>query len=300
MSKLLKAWSLAYGRSFIVVIIATAAVLPLSCVFVIIPLWFVVEFESSIWGLIVPTGPYLLILFGGGFGGFAWVLQRRKRRLDAGFTPLGLEGERYLLTGRRYQGTVEGRQVDVRFYRGPMLELHVSTPLQTRFGVAKEGSTTLSLARLFGREPLDLDHSEIRGLHVFALDEDWARSLLANPEARMVVRRLLQAGQSWALIQQVVLGPGAFRLRLYRNKHLFKYEITSEETRRWLDDLLILARAAESLPAPTVTAEESSAERLVRSGGAGRIGLIIVALLVGVPTCLLALAGVVFFAWAIR
>jgi hypothetical protein len=115
----------------------------------------------------------------------------------------------------------------------------------------------------------------------------------------MVVRRLLQAGQSWALIQQVVLGPGAFRLRLYRNKHLFKYEITSEETRRWFDDLLVLARAAESLPAPTVTAEESSAERLVRSGGAGRIGLIIVAVLVGIPACLMTLAAAVFFIWTV-
>ena len=300
MSKLLKAWSLAYGRSFIVVMIASAIVIPLGCVLVIIPLWFVVELDGSIWALIVPTSLYVLILFGGGFGGFAWVLKRREHRLDAAFTPLGLEGERYLLTGRRYQGTVEGRQVDVRFYRGPMLELHVSTPLQTRSGVAEEGSTTLPLARLFGRQPLGLEQPELRGLHVFALDEDWARSLLANPEARMVVRRLLQAGQSWALVRQVVLGPGAFRLRLYRNKHLFKYEITSEETHRWLDDLLILARAAESLLAPTVTAEESSAERLVRSGGAGRIGLIIVALPVGGPTCLLALAAVVFFAWAVR
>jgi hypothetical protein len=280
--------------------IATVVGLPLSCVLVIIPLWFVVEFDGGIWALIVPTSLYVLILLGGGFGGFAWVLQRRKRRLDAAFTPLGLEGERYLLTGRRYQGTVEGRRVDVRFYRGPMLELHVSTPLQTRFGVAEKGSTTLPLARLFGREPVDLDYPELRGLHVFALDEDWARSLLANPEARMVVRRLLQAGQSWALIQQVVLGPGAFRLRLYRNKHLFKYEITSEETRRWFDDLLVLARAAESLPAPTVTAEESSAERLVRSGGAGRIGLIIVAVLVGIPACLMTLAAAVFFIWTVR
>jgi hypothetical protein len=49
-----------------------------------------------------------------------------------------------------------------------------------------------------------------------------------------------------------------------------------------------------------VTAEESSAERLVRSGGASRIGLTIAALLVGLPTCVLALGAAVFFVWAIQ
>jgi hypothetical protein len=61
-----------------------------------------------------------------------------------------------------------------------------------------------------------------------------------------------------------------------------------------------LTRIAEGLPEPTATAEESAAERLVRSGGAGRIGLIVVALVVGLPTCVLALAAGVFFLWAIR
>jgi hypothetical protein len=181
-----------------------------------------------------------------------------------------------------------------------MLELHLSTPLQTRLGVAEVGSTTPALARLFGREPMDLNDPDLSELRVYALDEEWARSLLSEPETRTLFRRLLSAGESWALVQQVVLGPGVFRLRLYHSKRLFKYEITTKEAGRWLDDLLALARIAEGLPAPTVTAEESAAERLVRTGGTTRIGLIIVALLVGVPACVLTLAAAVFFVWAIR
>lgn len=300
MSKLLKAWSLAYGRAFVIVLIAAAIVLPLGCLLVLIPLWLVTELEADIWVLILPASLYVLILNGGALGYLALVLRRRKRRLDAAFNPLGLTGQRYMLTGRQYQGTVEGRDVDVRFYRGPMLELHFGTPLQTRFGVAEAGSTTPALARLFGRQALALDDPALDGLRVYALDENWARSLMAEPEARKLVQRLLDAGERWALVRQVVLGPGAFRLRLYHNKRLFKFEITAEEARRWLDDLLALARVAEQLPGPTVTAEESAGERIVRTGAASRIGLVIVALVVGIPTCILALAAAIFFAWSIR
>ncbi len=300
MSKLLKAWSLAYGRAFVVVLITTAIIVPLGCLFIFVPLWLVTRADLSIWILIVSASLYVLILNGGVLGALVWVLRRRKRLLDAAFIPLGLEGERYMLTGRQYCGTIEGRQARVLFYRGPMLELHLSTPLQTRFGVAEVGSTTPALARLFSREPLDLDDPDLSELRVYALDESWARSLLSNSEARTLVQRLLSAGESWALVRQVVLGPGAFRLRLYRSKRLFNYEIAAAEARQWIDDLLALALVAEGVPAPTVTDEESSAERLVRTGGATRVGLIVVALLVGVPTCVLALAAAAFFAWAIQ
>mgnify|MGYP001048113519 CR=1 FL=1 len=300
MSKPLKALSLAYGRAFVVALIAIAIVLPLGCLLVLMPLWLVTKLEADIWVLILPASLYVLLLNGGALGYLILVLRRRKRRLDAAFEPLGLEGERYMLTGRQYHGTVERREVDVRFYRGPMLELHLSTPLQTRLGVAEVGSTTPALAGLFGREPLGLDDPALSELRVYALDEGWGRSLISDPEARALLRRLLSAAESWALVRQVVLGPGVFRLRLYHSKRLFGFEITPEAAQRWLDDLLALTRIAERLPAPTVTAEESVGERLARSGGASRIGLVIVALIVGIPTCILAVAAAIFFAWAIR
>ena len=153
---------------------------------------------------------------------------------------------------------------------------------------------------MFGREPLVLDDPDLDELSIFALDEEWARSLLAGPEAKSLLQRLMRAGESWVLMQQVYLQPGAFYLRLYRNKNFFKYGIEPEEAQAWLDDLLALARSAEGLPAPQVTAEESAAERMVRSGRTFPITLLAVALLVGLPTCVLALAAAVFFVLAIR
>jgi hypothetical protein len=241
-----KAWSLDTARSCLLGLMAPAIILPLGCVCIFIPLWLVTEFDVTIWVLIVSSILYFLVVVGGGIGATVWVLLRRKRRLDAVFTPLGLTGGQYMLTGRQYQGAVDGRQVSARFYRGPTLEVRLSTPLQTRFGVAEEGATTLPLARLAGQQPLDLEAPELSGLHVFARDEGWARSLLADSEARTRIRRLMNAAEDWALVRQVILEPGTFCLRLYRSRHLFKYEIRPEDVRQWLDDLRALARIAES------------------------------------------------------
>ena len=300
MSKLIRAWSLAYARSAVVGLMAAAAVLPLGCLCVFVPLWLVTRADVSIWVLILSASLYVVMLNGGTFAASLWILRRRKRRLDAAFLPLGLEGERYMLTGRQYHGAVQGHGVKVLFYRGPMLELHLETPLQTRFGVAEVSSSTPGMARLFNRQPLDLADPALEGLRVFALDEAWARALMADAEARSLIQRLMRAGESWALLRQVVLAPGAFRLRLYQNKHLFRFDITHEEAQGWIDDLLTLASTAEALPAPTLTDEESTAERMVRTGGTRSIALIAVALLVGVPTCVLAVAAAALFVWAIQ
>lgn len=248
MSRMLKAWSLDTARSCLLGLIAPAIVLPLGCVCIVIPLWLVTEFDASIWVLIVSSILYFLVLVGGGIGATVGVLLRRKRRLDAAFTPLGLTGGRHMLTGRQYQGVVDGRRVSARFYRGPTLEVRLGTPLRTHFGVAEEGATTLPLARLAGRQPLELEAPGLSGLHVFARDEGWARSLLADPEARTRIRQLMNAAEDWALVRQVILEPGVFCLRLYRSRRLFKYEIRPEDVRQWLDDLQALARIAESAP----------------------------------------------------
>jgi len=300
MFKFFKAVSGDYARSMLIGLLSTLIVVPLTCVLVFIPMGIVTRYDASIWVLIVPAALYLLILFGGGFGALAWALHRRKRWLDSLFTPWGLTGSRYMLNWRQYQGTVQGREVIARFYRGPTFDLYVGTPLQTHLSIAEKSRMGLAVAEMLGREPLPLDDPDLDGLSIFALDEDWAHSLLADPEAKSLLLRLMRAGEDWALIQQVYLQPGVFRLRLYRNKNLFRYGIEPEEAQAWLDDLLALARIAEGLPAPRVTAEESGAERLVRTGGVTSIGMIVVALLVGVPTCILAAAAAVFFVLAIR
>jgi hypothetical protein len=281
-------------------LIATLIVVPLTCVLVFVPLWLVQEFNLGIWVLIVSASLYLLIMLGGGWGALGWTLLRRKRWLDSVFAPLGLEGRGYMFSGRQYQGTVQGREVMARFYRGPTLDLYVSTPLQTRVGIGDRSRVGLAVAGVFNREPLTLADPDLEALSVFPLDEDWTRSLLAHPEAKRLLLRLMMAGDSWALMRQVYLQPGTFYLRLYRNKNLFRYSVTPEEARQWLDDLIALARIAEDLPAPRVTAEETPVERLVRSGRIVSIVWIVLAVVLGIPLCLLTIGGAIFFLFSIR
>jgi len=300
MLKLLKARFKDQMRGMVISLISTAIVVPLFCVCVLIPLGLTLRSDYSIWVLIVPACLFLLILFGGGFGALAWTFYRRKRWLDSLFAPWGLTGSVYMISGREYQGSVEGREVVARFYRGPTVDLYVGTPLQTRLGAADKSSTSLTLAGMLGREPLALDDPDLEAWSVFALDEEWAHSLLADQEAKRLFQRLMRAGESWVLMQQVYLQPGAFHLRLYRSEKLFGYGIEPEEAQAWLDDLLALARIAEGLPAPQVTDDESGAEQLVRSGQVFPIALIVVALLVGLPTCVIALAAAAFFVVAVQ
>ena len=264
MPTLLKDWYRGCGRSMVVRLVSVLIVVPLACALVFIPLWLVTSRGMSIWWLIGASLAFLAILFGGGGLGVGWAYYRRKREWDALFTPLGLTGKLYQMFFRQYHGTVDGRQIDVYFYRGPTLVIRATTSLQTRLGVTGPQSDTLVLARLFGRQPLAMDEMEQRGLCAFATDENWARSLFSNPHVLGLLERLT-ALESFFTRQQVILRPGAVELLLTGNKNLFSYDAAPEQARQWLEDTLRLVRIAEHLDAPLVTDIESSAERLARS-----------------------------------
>jgi hypothetical protein len=251
MSKLFGAITKDYARSLIITLVSAAIVIPLFCVLIIIPLWFAnrpgTDSTTALWVMIVPAVCFLFIVIGGAWGTLFFTLRRRAKRYDEILTPLGLSGRTYILTGRQYHGTVQGRQVEAYFYRGPALDLRVSTSLRIRLSIANADMVSLSLARAFGRTPLSLGDPGLNGLTVFTRDEEWTRSLLANPEVQTLLRQLI-LNDSPFLMRQVHLEPGKLRLYLYRSRGLFKLSVTSEQIRQWLDALLSLARIAESLP----------------------------------------------------
>jgi hypothetical protein len=253
------------ARGATVQIVALAIVVPLFCILILLPLGLVTRLDLDLAWLIVPAGLFLLLLFGGGFGGFAWVLARRRKHLDAVCKPLGLSGSPYQMFFRQYHGAVAGRPVAVYFYRGPAVEVEVESSLGTRLAVTEGDAETSFLARLFDREPLTLDDPAMDGLAVMGLDEGWARQLLARPEVPALLRRLVTFPGSYTR-RHVILRPGSLRLFLFGSGRLldFNFDVTAEGLKGWLEDLLALIEAAEALPQPQVTDEESSAERLAR------------------------------------
>jgi hypothetical protein len=253
------------GRALVLRLLITLFVLPLACVLVIGPVWFMSAFDFAPWTIVLSVALFLVVFTSVGVGIPVVMVLRRKAQLDRLFEPLGLEGSTYQTFFRQYHGTMHERQVDVYLFRGPVLELEVRTPLQTRLGVTGPQADTRFLARLMGREPLVLDDPALADLIVFALDETWARALLDDPRAVDLLRRLVRLDSIFTR-QQVILRPGALQLVLSGNRRLFGLDLAPTQVRAWLDGLLELVRIAESLPAPQETAESSPAERL-----AGRI-----------------------------
>ncbi|MBN1583928.1 MAG: hypothetical protein JXA89_24685 [Anaerolineae bacterium] len=251
------------GRAMVIRVIAIVVGVPLAGALIAILLALASAFEARPWVLVVAGGVSLVLLFGAAAAFMFIVIYQRKNKLDALFAPLGLSGKAYDSFFRQYHGTMQDRQVDVWFYRGPVLEIEVSTSLQTRLGVTGPHADTRFLAGLAGRQPLPLNDPTTDDLTVFAHDEGWTRALLANPHAVELVRQLIALDSMFSR-QQVILRPGTFRLMLSGSRRLFGIDLEPERVHCWVNALLRLVHIAEHLPAPQVTDEISSAEQFAR------------------------------------
>jgi hypothetical protein len=249
------------GRATVIRIIAVAIGLPLGCALIGLLLLLTNALASTPWLLAIAVLATLLVFTVAIVAAIAIPVYLRKQRLDAVFEPLGLTGGTYNTFFRQYHGTVQDQQVDVYLSRGPLLEMETSTSLQTRLGVTGAHGDTRFLAGLAGKQPLSLSSPDLQDLTVFAPDEDWARSLLDNEHAAELLRQLIAQTDSWTR-QQIVLRPGTFKLMLSGSTRLFGFDLTPEQVGQHLGDLLRLARIAERLPSPHVTAELTSAEEL--------------------------------------
>jgi hypothetical protein len=250
MQKLFKTMLQDHLRAVIISLISAVIAIPLICACIFIPIAIANQANdetSALLIMVIPACLFLLIMIGGSFGTIFFVFSRRARQYDGIFAPLGLEGKMYMLSGRRYQGTVQGRQMDVKVYRGPALDMQITTPLQTKLSVANSDTVSVGLARVFGREPLPLSDPGLSGMTVFTHDEGWTHSLLANAEVQDSLRRLILNDGGY-LMRQVHLEPGKLRLFLYRSRQMFKFGITADEVSQWVDALISIARIAESLP----------------------------------------------------
>jgi hypothetical protein len=229
------------------------------------------------------------------------VNRRVYAQLDGAFTPFGLAGSRYLLTGRQYQGTYRGRQVTVhyyvsgtRFFRSPNMQVDVSGNIRTRLGIGERNALS-NLGAALGRVPeLTTDDPAYQGLAVYAADEGWARGLLADPLARGAVERL--AGQAAPGETWLAFNPAGVQLHL---RYFELAQITLDAVSRWLKDLAALAEIAEGLPPPAQVEEAAQWERAGQSGASQvrLIALAVVGAIVLCPTAAIVFTVVVLLAF---
>jgi hypothetical protein len=224
---------------------------------------------------------------------------RRARILEAVFTPLGLTGSLYMLTGRHYQGEIGGRQVDVYIYRGPTVEIRLQAAVRSSLLVVPKGSLPTSTARIFDRQPLTTSDPALEAYSFYSQDQAWAASLLADLRLVGVLQTLMTLGADWAIFRRVEVQPGEVMLYLYRSRRMFGNSLDLTGTSSWLNALGSLAQAAESQALAGSTGEAAipvpnASSRLARQKRSRFLGYAVAILVFIMPLCFIAVGVVAY------
>ena len=259
-NKIFKAWGAGCGRNILLLILAFIVMLGLLLGLVILVAVLPISDDQRIYILV---GGFLLIFFlmiAAVLIWGVWSMRQRARKLDAALTPFGLTGNAYIWNGRQYHGTLNGRQVDVYFYRGPSLDIYIASPLNTRMGIGLNGRLSRSVSNMVNRPELVTADPDLAQLSIYSMDERWGRELLGDLLAKAIILRLT-AVQPGFEFRNLLFQPEAIHFQVH---HINSSSITLENLRDWMVDLLDLIKIAESLPAPSVAAAASSLERKAR------------------------------------
>lgn len=258
--KLLKAWGAGcawqLAVTFVVSLVLFGGLGCLAAVLSIMPISDDMRFYLGVSGVV--------LLFLAVLGGIAaWgirTIRKRAVQFDAAFLPLGLTGRGYLTNGRQYHGLVRGRQVDVYFYRSPVLEIYVAGTLRTRVAIGTQSSLSRMAASIIKRTPLETDDPAMSELAIYPSDHRWAAELLADPQVRRILPRLM-ADQGPFELRNLIIQPEAVQLSMH---HLHVRQITPDAVQRWFDDLYELVQIVENLPLPAKIEAVSDLEQRTR------------------------------------
>ena len=164
---------------------------------------------------------------------------RAGRQLDPLLTTSGLVPSDYMAFGRRYSGSIDGREVELLYipsrWMGPaQLDIHVQAELGTGVAIGRDRP----LLDCEGRARLNLDDPELGHLQVYAEEDASAQAILGDSASRAALRRLMDDP---AVLQhgQVYLQPERVWLRVR------PWRMSEGQVQQWLRDSLALAEASE-------------------------------------------------------
>ena len=160
--------------------------------------------------------------------------------LDSAFLARGLTAETYLGVGRAYRGSVEGQLVEANYMpaqglRPALLNVYVAAELGTR-AAAGEKRPLLDCADC---SPVDLDDLDLGSIQIWAEDAGWVRATLTHGESRAALNRLMSETKNLGMRELYWQ-----RERLWLRSRPSN-RVSGVQVEGWLDDLLLLAAAAE-------------------------------------------------------
>ncbi len=178
-NKILRAWGEGCGWTTLIAIVLYILVMIIFLSLIVLAILLPVSDEQSIYLVLGGLLLFLLQLVAGVVVYAAWSAKRHTRILDAAFIPLGLTAKAYLWNGRQYHGTLNGRQVDAYFYRGPHLDIYISSTINTRFGIGLKGRFSQIASNVLHRPELVINDSELAHLSFYPLDGAWGQEILS-------------------------------------------------------------------------------------------------------------------------
>jgi len=150
-----------------------------------------------------------------------------------------MDSKSYLVFGRRYQGRLEGREVEVNFVpsqgiRPAQLNVYVEADIGTRVAIGRQRPL------LDCRDCTRLEAAGLGlvGLQVYVQEEERAARLLTETAIREAIVRLLGDQEEYGF-REIYLQPGKIWLRAHPQG------MSEELFRQWLEDMLALAEAGE-------------------------------------------------------
>jgi len=269
-NRLFQAYGQGCARSTLIYVLVAVAIFGGFCFLSVGAFLLPIDQDTKLWIWLVLLLLFMFAAITATVIGSVWVIRKRAAELDAAFLPLGLQGRGYLQNGRQYHGTYRGYPMHIYFYRGPTLQIYQDVPLGTRLGIGHKSELARLASSMISKEVLDLNDPEFEHLAIYPEDQRWAADLFADPQARAAILRL--TGEETATeLRSLSVTPKAL---LWQSRYLPVRAINLENVRAWVNDLSELARIAQGLTPPTVTALESILEqnvRLDRSKYTGRI-----------------------------
>ena len=242
MSKLLGEIGRGYARGGVIMLGSTIIMFSLVCVLICLPLWMVEQMDAPQWILFLSGAILLLILF----GSIPIVLfasyQARKKRLDNVFLPVGVTGSRYQFLFRQYHGIVNGKELSIRFYRGPVLEIEVETTFPANL-VATQTRPS-GLANFLGQTPLKMDDPAFEKLKIYSQDEDYARRLVQHSNVANQLLELTTPKENF-VYRQVIFRSGKLILSSAFSSRLFGFDLDPDAARDWVAQVVALTSAVE-------------------------------------------------------
>jgi hypothetical protein len=268
--------------------------------------WFIFNvLVPSLEGRHISSSPFMLTLLFSGLIVFCvavplvisyFVINRRARKLDDVFIPLGFAGSTYMFDGRQYQMNNNGRQINVYFYRGPTLEIRITIPVNANFQVFQQSSIQVSVAHNLHKDAWRSDDPQLEPLAFYPADSQWLPAFLKDPSAVDAVQQLMNRGADWAIFRRLELLPGELLLNLYQSKEWNSYPLDQGDVKNWIQQLDILADELLAADLPIVDESLAATRAQSRNGIEKLVTTSILAIFFGMPLCVIIVFIITFLA----